>query len=210
MARADRPAARRSASVNGASAGSAVAPQQNPGTDAARLSRVSPTSGVNTVSPQPSASCCRRLRQRRSASSPSSGATQVSRPCRSRDDGMGVGAERGEVTHGVAHQQTVVRRERQERRRDVCHGGIQAGKAPAPRSAPKSGRAILHRPGAPSVRRTDVPGADRAPCRARRRAARRCGFRRQSVRDRGSAIVERAAAETRHPRAVRSASRVRH
>ena len=44
---------------------------------------------------------------------------------------MGVGAERGEVTHGVAHQQTVVRRERQEGRRDVCHGGIQAGKAAA-------------------------------------------------------------------------------
>ena len=75
---------RRSASVSGASAGSAVAPQQNPGTEAARLSRGSPTNGVNTVSPQPSASCCRRLRRRRSASSPSSGATQVSRPRRSR------------------------------------------------------------------------------------------------------------------------------
>ena len=44
---------------------------------------------------------------------------------------MGVGAERGQVAHGVAHQQTVVRRERQEGRRDVCHGGIQAGKAAA-------------------------------------------------------------------------------
>ena len=47
------------------------------------------------------------------------------------DDCMGVGAERGEVAHGVAHQQAVVGRERQERRRDTGHGGIQAGKAPA-------------------------------------------------------------------------------
>ena len=47
------------------------------------------------------------------------------------DDRMGVGAERGQIPHGVAHQQTVVRREREERRRDVCHGGIQAGKAAA-------------------------------------------------------------------------------
>ena len=82
---AGRPAgSRRSASLSGASAGSAVAPQQNPGTEAARLSRGSPTNGVNTVSPQPSASCCRRLMRRRSASSPSSGVTQVNRPSRSR------------------------------------------------------------------------------------------------------------------------------
>ena len=47
------------------------------------------------------------------------------------DDGMGVRAERAEVAHGVAHQQTVVRRERQEGRRDVGHGGIQSGKAAA-------------------------------------------------------------------------------
>ena len=47
------------------------------------------------------------------------------------DDRMGVRAERGQIAHGVAHQQTVVRRERQKRRRDVCHGRIQAGKAAA-------------------------------------------------------------------------------
>ena len=47
------------------------------------------------------------------------------------DDGMGVGAERGQVPHGVAHQQAVVRRERQERRRGVGHGGVQPGKAAA-------------------------------------------------------------------------------
>ena len=129
--RPSRPASRRSASVSGASAGSAVAPQQNPGTDAARLSSGSPTNGVNTVSPQPSASCCRRLRLpakpiftifRRNP-----GQQAEAQP----DDRVGVSAERGEVAHGVAHQKTIVRRERQEGRRDVCHGGIEAGKAAA-------------------------------------------------------------------------------
>ena len=47
------------------------------------------------------------------------------------DDGVGIGAERGHLPHGVAHQQAVVGRERQEGRRDACHGGIQTGKAAA-------------------------------------------------------------------------------
>ena len=77
----NRPAGPRRA---GASAGSAVAPQQKPGTEAAKLSRGSPVSGVNAASPQPSATCCRRPRRAASAASPSSGATQVSSPRRRR------------------------------------------------------------------------------------------------------------------------------
>ena len=73
----------RSASSRGASAGSAVAPQQKPGTDAATLSSGSPVSGVNTASPQPSATCCSRPRRAASAVSPSCAPTQVSSPRRS-------------------------------------------------------------------------------------------------------------------------------
>ena len=147
--------------MRGASAGSAVAPQQNPGTDAATLSRGSPVSGgehrlaptLGDLLQAPEAGRQRRLAVLRR--------DPRNEPEAQPHDGVRIGAQRRDLAKRVPHLQAVRGRKGEERRRHAGDGGIEPVQPAALDQQRVAAREIRRREPRHQLREgTRVPGAE--------------------------------------------------